>query len=128
MRYKKEAAVYDASDPIQVKKKANLLKVTETIKTDAIREVMRSRSGRTWVHSLLEACHVWRSSFAIEPLAMAFAEGERNIGLKITAEVIEAAPIEYATMLREAEEPIELERLKLGEEDGRTDSGNGSTA
>lgn len=57
---------------------------------------------------------------------MAFAEGERNIGLKITAEVIEAAPTEYATMLREAEEPIELERLKIGEEDGRTDSGDSS--
>lgn len=118
--------MYDASDPKQVKEKANIFKVTETIKADAIREVMRSRSGRTWVHSLLEACHVWRSSFAVEPLAMAFAEGERNIGLKITAEVIEAAPTEYATMLREAEEPIELERLKIGEEDGRTDSGDSS--
>lgn len=71
---------------------------------------------------------MWRSSFAVEPLAMAFAEGERNIGLKITAEVIEAAPTEYATMLREAEEPIELERLKQGEEDGRTDSGGNGSA
>jgi len=55
---------------------------------------------------------------------MAFTEGERNIGLKITAEVIAAAPAEYAAMLREAEEPVELERLKnKGEEDGgsRTD-------
>lgn len=112
--------MYDASDPKQVKEKAILYKVTETIKADAIREVMKSRHGRVWVHSLLEACHVWRSSFAIDALAMAFSEGERNIGLKITAEVIAAAPTEYATMLREVDEELELERLKItkGDEDG----------
>jgi hypothetical protein len=102
---------YDASDPKQVRERLNQLKIDENIRDELFRKIMESREGRGWMHALLEIAHVWRSSFALDALAMAFAEGERNVGLHVLADLMRAAPDQYLVMVKEAAEIETLERL-----------------
>jgi hypothetical protein len=62
---------------------------------------MAEPSGREYIYDLLASCHIYSTSFAHNALTMAFAEGERNIGLRLGADITEAAPDLYLTMLRE---------------------------
>ena len=48
-----------------------------------IRALMKLAAGRRVVWRLLEYAGVWRSVFNPEPLRMAFAEGQRNLGLQL---------------------------------------------
>ena len=69
-----------------------------------IRSVMDTKSGRLWFFDLLTSCHIFDSSFAMEAIAMAFKEGERNIGLQILRDLMRACPDMYVLMMREANE------------------------
>lgn len=53
------------------------------------------------MRSILESCHSFSTSFTGEPLSMAFKEGERNIGLMLTSQIMKAAPDEFILMLKE---------------------------
>jgi len=58
--------------------------------------------GRNWMWDLLEGAHMFRPSFIPgDPHASAFAEGERNIGLKLLADIMIAAPDAFTLMLKE---------------------------
>jgi hypothetical protein len=63
---------------------------------------MSTIPGRAWVWGLLEACHVFATSHTANALNTAFAEGERNIGLRILNDVMAACPDQYVVMTREA--------------------------
>lgn len=60
--------------------------------------------GRSWILDMLESAHVFNSSFTDDPYRTAFAEGERNIGLKLFVEVVNTCPDEYVLMMRERTE------------------------
>jgi hypothetical protein len=119
---------YDASDPRQVRERLNQLRVDENIRAELLRKIMETREGRAWMHSILERTHVWRSSFALDALAMAFSEGERNVGLSILADVMQAAAPQYLAMVKEAEEVQTLERLVKKQTTGDEDDGLDTTA
>lgn len=67
-----------------------------------IRWLMESEQGRRIVWRLLNQSGVFRSSFSSDALAMAFSEGNRNIGLQLMAQVHELCPDMYPEMVREA--------------------------
>jgi hypothetical protein len=67
-----------------------------------IATLMADPVGRAYVYDLLSSCHVFQSSFTTNALAMAFSEGERNVGLIITNDLITASPDNYLLMLKEA--------------------------
>lgn len=67
-----------------------------------IRWLMESEQGRRIVWRLLNQSGVFRSSFSSDALAMAFSEGNRNIGLQLMAQVHELCPDMYPEMAREA--------------------------
>lgn len=69
-----------------------------------LQEIMAFRRGRAFVYRILEQCGIYRTSFASDAMAMAFREGERNVGLRLLAEVTEVSPEKYYTMLKEARE------------------------
>lgn len=69
-----------------------------------IRWLMESEQGRRIVWRLLNRTGVFRSSFSSDALAMAFAEGNRNTGLQLLAQVHELCPDLYPEMVREANE------------------------
>lgn len=60
-------------------------------------------AGRRWFYNLLASCHVYSSSFSANALSTAFAEGERNVGIKIGALLTEAAADQYFQMIKEAQ-------------------------
>lgn len=63
--------------------------------------LMAHAQGRRIVTRLLDEAGVHRSSFNHSGSVMAFNEGRRQIGLWLTAEVIEAAPEGYFKLLKE---------------------------
>lgn len=66
-----------------------------------VRWLMSSPRGRRLVWWLLSKSGVSRTSFNNSGSVMAFNEGQRNIGLMLQAEVLEASPDAYMTMLQE---------------------------
>jgi len=63
--------------------------------------VLSSQEGRRFLYRLLGDCGVWRSSFNTNALAMAFSEGQRNVGLLLQARLIKADARHFQLMLEE---------------------------
>ena len=105
--------LYNASDPRQIRAAAKRAKAVDAEHRVVITNLMSSLAGRAWVYSLLSAAHMFQTSFSPNSLSMAFAEGERNLGLRILGAVVAHCPDQYLAMMREAQE----------KEDGRR-SGN----
>lgn len=92
---------YDASDPKQVGEKAKEAKAAQSARVNFLVSAMSTREGRLWIRDLLESTKVFQTSFSPESLKMAFNEGERNIGLRILADVMTSCPDRYIEMMKE---------------------------
>jgi regulator of protease activity HflC (stomatin/prohibitin superfamily) len=68
---------------------------------DDLRWLMAHPQGRRIAARLLEKTHVYRTSFDTSGSVMAFREGERNIGLFIHSEILEASPKGMSQLLKE---------------------------
>ena len=68
---------------------------------DDFKWLLSSRRGRRIVWRQLERTGVFRSSFNNNSMAMAFAEGNRNLGLQMVAQVHALRPDAYALMVTE---------------------------
>lgn len=67
-----------------------------------VQGIMSVRAGRQWVLRILtEWCSIASTPFTSDPAATAFNCGQQNIGLRLQADVIEAAPNDYLLMLKE---------------------------
>lgn len=66
--------------------------------------LLATRPGRRFVWRLLSLTGVFRTSFDNSGSVTAFNEGQRNIGLRLLADVNEAGPEHYVVMLRESKE------------------------
>ena len=66
-----------------------------------IKWLMSSPRGRRLVWWLLSKAGVFRTSFNNSGSITAFNEGQRNMGLMLQGEVLEASPDAYLTMLTE---------------------------
>ena len=64
--------------------------------------LMGSKRGRRIVWRLLDRAGIFRTSFNTNSMAMAFAEGQKNEGLKTIAQIHSLCPELYAVMTREA--------------------------
>lgn len=71
-------------------------------KDAAISAIMQHAETRAWMYALLEMCGMYHSSFDRSALSMAFNEGARNVGLRVTAEIMRVCPDNYTAMIREA--------------------------
>ena len=97
------AMVKNAADPEQVKKAKQKQESLNDRRLNDVREVLNSRRGRRFMWELLDFCGVFKTSFA-DQHQIFYNEGQRNVGLKLLADVNEAAPEAYLLMLREAKE------------------------
>ncbi|MFN7610835.1 MAG: endopeptidase [bacterium] len=66
-----------------------------------VKWLMSSPRGRRLVWWLLSKSGINRTSFNNSGSVMAFNEGQRNIGLMLQGEVLEASPDAFMTMLEE---------------------------
>lgn len=62
--------------------------------------VMGSPDGRRWVYGILERSHQFETTFTGNS-AGSFKEGKRALGLSVLADVMDAAPQTYITMIEE---------------------------
>lgn len=63
--------------------------------------LMSSKRGRRIVWRLLDRAGVFRLSFNTNAMQMAFAEGNRNEGLRVLAQIHTLCPELYPAMVRE---------------------------
>ncbi|HEX7386250.1 MAG TPA: endopeptidase [Castellaniella sp.] len=82
--------------------KATAGKFVEDRAQDDWKWLMGSKRGRRIVWRLLEEAGVFRVSFNTNAMAMAFAEGNKNAGIRILAQVQERTPDLYIMMVNEA--------------------------
>jgi alkylation response protein AidB-like acyl-CoA dehydrogenase len=66
-----------------------------------IRRLMTSKWGRRFLWRLMDQAGVFRLSYAPDAMAMAFAEGNRNSGLRILNLIHTLCPEHYPAMLKE---------------------------
>jgi hypothetical protein len=85
-----------------------------------ISKIMKSRSGRRFMWRLLEGAGVFRSSFNVEPLVMAYNEGTRNQGLILLSEIMTVDSDGYILMANEAK--VRLEAKEREDERRRNES------
>jgi len=62
---------------------------------------MGNKRGRRVIWRLLDQAGVFRSSFNTNAMAMSFAEGHRNYGLRILGMIHTQCPELYPTMMKE---------------------------
>jgi hypothetical protein len=93
-----------ADDPAQQSAKRKRNKRAETAQVDDLKWLMKHRSGRRHVYTLLIACHIFESTYLRsrgDHGAMCFTEGERNIGLYYLDLVLKYSPDTYQLMMQE---------------------------
>lgn len=95
---------YNAAERSHVKAAQKAARFADRERGDIVKGLMSTVSGRAWTHNLLERCHVFASSFSENPIRMAFAEGERNIGLQLLSDLMTFTPDTYVLMMREKNE------------------------
>ncbi len=66
-----------------------------------IKWLMGNKRGRRVLWRLLDQAGVFRSSFNTNAMAMSFAEGNRNYGLRMLALIHSQCPELYPTMMKE---------------------------
>lgn len=95
-----ESLVKNAADKEQVKKAGSKAQRAREKQLNDIRFLLSREQGRRFLWRCLERCGVYRSSFTGNSQTF-FNEGERNIGLFILDDIMEAAPDAYLLMLKE---------------------------
>lgn len=90
-----ERAKADADDRAQL---------AARVEIDDMKWLMSNKRGRRFVWRLLDQAGVWRLSFNTNALTMAFAEGQRNAGLRLLAQITAECPERYSEMLKESSE------------------------
>lgn len=72
-----------------------------------LRWVMSSKQGRRFIWRRLSRAGVFQPSFNTNNAVMAFNEGNRNAGLEMLNEIMEACPERYTEMLNEQKDAKE---------------------
>lgn len=93
---------YNAADEKSVneaRKRAGRKKIEDL---NIIKAMMDLLEGRKYLYELMEACHIFGNCFyGEEPNKTAFSLGERNVGLRVLAHIMESAPDLYTQMCKE---------------------------
>ncbi len=94
---------YNADDPKQVAAARKQAEFDEAVKFDEIRRWMGTSIGRKLIYDYLQSAHIFSTTFIQgSPDGSAFAEGERNHGLRLLADVQSASAELYMQMVAEA--------------------------
>jgi len=92
----------DVAEQGDVQTRNRSLKDRQREQDAAIAAFMSHKQGRAWVWDLLSACGLYRvSARAGDPHMTYFHEGERNVGLRVLAQLQRTCPEHYKTMTEE---------------------------
>ena len=115
------AEEYNAADRKAVRRRIKEARQALAERQIVVLNLMSSPAGRSYMHERLVRCHIFSSSFNASSLGMAFAEGERNVGLQDLNDVMAFAPDQYIQMMREANDRSNNDRPIRSAENGRRD-------
>jgi hypothetical protein len=97
-----EPVAFDPGDQKQVQDRARRAKERQRDADAAIKTLMSSEAGRIWIWDHLSDCGLYRMSARSGDAHMTyFNEGERNVGLRLLAQLQRACPDLYALMTKE---------------------------
>src|SRR5262245_27176244 len=96
--------VQSSSDPKKVKERSNRAKDRDKQDAADLKAVLATQEGRRFVRGLLVDCGEHRTSFHTNAIQMSFNEGARNVGLKLKARIVQAAPEFLAELLQRDED------------------------
>lgn len=91
-----------AADPRKVEEKKKRSEQREQRRVNGLRLALQQADTRLWLWELLGFCGISRSSFTGNSTTF-FNEGQRNVGLRIQADLTKHFPKEYVEMLKEGE-------------------------
>jgi hypothetical protein len=92
---------FQDEDAAQAEKDQQLTRHAVT-ENDDVKWLMGTKRGRRIVWRQLDRAGVFRISFSTNAMAMAFAEGSRNEGLRLLALIHSLCPDLYVQMVRES--------------------------
>jgi hypothetical protein len=93
----------DVSDRTQVRAARRSAAVEEREEGERLAAFLVHPVARRWMWRLLENCHTFGTSFSDNPFRTAFQEGERNVGIRVLADIMRYCPTQYSVMMQEAE-------------------------
>lgn len=95
----------DANDEEQIRKRKTDAGRRRAADDAVIRRLLESGEGRSYVWRFLEACHVLAQPFdPNSDRVTSFLLGEMNVGQRLLADVLRAAPEAYLLMAKESKE------------------------
>lgn len=113
----------NAADRKSIRAKEKLAKQLERETAEVLRSFLAGRAGRRWMWDLLASCGIFTALYPSMPDLGALL-GERNVGLRLLAQIMQHCPDLFLLMQREANERHDLEHNTSGSEhDGSPDSG-----
>ena len=101
----------NAADPRQVSRAAKAERRAALERRVDLRGIIRTRSGRRYLWALLCECGLFESSFSPDLALMAHKEGERNVGLRIFADLNSVDETIYHQMAIEAQQEAEADAV-----------------
>jgi hypothetical protein len=111
---------YDTGNPKAVKNRSKSSKLDDKNRAIVVQALMGSSAGRKWIYELLEAGHIFSTSFTGDSASTFFREGERNHTLFLFAQIEEHASDQFMIMLKEAKD----ERHNTTTDDARATAGS----
>ena len=94
--------MYDASNRKDIRAAEKAARQDEVSRLDYLRAAMSTWQGRAWFCDLLEFCHCFVEIPSWNPHQDYFQAGQRNVGLRILADIHAHCPDEYLKMMRES--------------------------
>lgn len=91
----------NAADPIEIKRKGKEEKLNSSIEIADTRFILSTQQGRRFIWKYLTHAGIFTTSFTGNSTTF-FNEGKRDVGLKLLADVMEASPESYVSMMRES--------------------------
>ena len=119
---------YDAGNRKDVRTLEKQAKLEDQQRREIISGIMSVAPGRKWMCELLEHCHCFATSFSDVAHRMAFMEGQREVGILLLNDIMQACPNSYIQMMgeRNARQSAIDARLSKRRPDGDgSDSGQG---
>jgi hypothetical protein len=93
---------YDASNRKDIRRAEKEAKADDLQRINYLQAAMSHAAGRAWFYDLLEFCHLFNDPFTGNALIEAYRKGERNVGLRIFADLLAHCPDYYIQMVKDA--------------------------
>jgi len=95
------ARTFDPSDPQQVAEREKQLKIRALQQEKLLKEQLAMPAGRNYYWDQLSACHIFEGTGPMTEADANFFLGERNVGLRLLADIMRASPDALVLMLKE---------------------------